>query len=82
MSTSAKAKYSALSDAIPKAPTYSDDEIARLIMREYASVRPSTPIALPIVKEINKVYLANTINSVEAHNKREVFILLLLWVNC
>ena len=82
MRSAATARYNSIADAVPKAPNYSDDEVANLILKDYAKLRqqssslaasvPTPASAYPIPREINKLYLANTIQSVESHNKREV----------
>ena len=73
MRSSVAAKYAAIADAVPKAPMYVDDEVANLILRDYAKLKQPMVEKIPVVsREINKVYLVNTIHSVESHNKREV----------
>ena len=54
---------------------YSDDYIAELLRREasnrYGTASVASSRGPPTVKSINKTFLANTILSTEAHNRRE-----------
>jgi hypothetical protein len=66
-----------VADSVPRAPQYSDEDIARMIVSEhsrsalnhddlYSFERESRP------KDINKTFLEGTLRSVESHNRREV----------
>jgi flagellar motor component MotA len=65
-----------LAEAVPKAPLYSQEDIARMIVREHSlSSRVSSnalaAVEKPKPNDINKTFLEGTIRSVESHNRRE-----------
>lgn len=71
--------YYKLAAAVPKAPdTLTNDDVVAQLMREMRATKSSSisPSSLLVQQqqppvEVNKLYLANTIRSVEAHNRRE-----------